>query len=180
MESRRNEKNGEKTSSPKFYFLNLPEARFFEALCSIIVPEGSDPLNEPGALTVGAINYIDSTLFNFPSEVQAYFREAIDTINKHSQSQFSKEFSDLSDPDKNIVLRGLYLDPKTRELSFDLRSLALESFYSDYHDPWYEGMSGWEFVQFGGKRISDIKKDWSFLKVWKEWNSEKSAKSGDS
>ena len=148
---------------------------FFKALCSNIVPEGADPKTEPGALTVGAINYIDSTLYGFSKDSQDYFRAAMTLVNKESEKKFFKNFGKLSQSDRNIVQRDLYLNPKTREIMFDLRSLVLEGFYSDYHDPQYQGMTAWEYIGFAGKRVSDLKKDWTFLKVWKEWR----ARGGD-
>jgi hypothetical protein len=92
-------------------------------------------------------------------------------VNGKSNEKFGSDFSEISDFDKNLVLRTLFLDPKNREGMFDLRSLALEGFYSDYHDPWYEGITPWKLVKFEGKRISDLKKDWTFLKVWKDYDS---------
>jgi Gluconate 2-dehydrogenase subunit 3 len=159
-----------------FYFLDIREVAFFEALCSTVVPEGEDPKTDPGAVTVGAVSYIDSTLFDFPKEVQAYFQGAVELVNNACRAKFRAEFADLSDSDRNIVLRDLYLDPLTMERMFDLRSLALEGFYSDYKDPWYAGVTAWQYIQFGGKRISDIRKDWTFIKLWKDWE-EKQSKS---
>lgn len=150
-----------------YYFLDPKEASFFESFCEFIVPSGGAS-TEPGAREVGTVNYVDSTLFGFPKETQNYFRTTIGMIEDLSEKLFSKSFQDLSDSDKNVTFRAFYLDPRTRERAFDIRSLALEGFYSDYHDPWYQGVSGWEAVGYSGKRISDIKKDWTFLKIWKD------------
>jgi hypothetical protein len=157
-------------SDPKveFYFLSPDEVKFFHSFCSLIVPSGSDLVTDPGAREVGAIHYVDSTLLDFPKEVQGYFRSAVDLVNQRSRSHFQDEFSGISAYNKNWILRDLFLDPKTWERIFDLRSLALEGFYSDYHDPSYQGMSAWELVHFQGRRISGIKKDWSFLKIWRD------------
>lgn len=151
-----------------FYFLSGDQLRFFEALCDTIVPAGQDQSVEPGALTVGALSYIDSSLFDLPKEAQEYFKKAIMLVDEKSTKIYSRKFESLEPSEKDSVLRDFYLDPKTREMMFDLRSIVLEGFYSDYHDPSYNGITAWEFVGFGGKRISDLKKDWSFLKVWKE------------
>lgn len=156
-------------SKKKFYFLSEEEARFFEALCNLIIPTGQDPKLSPGSIEVGSVDYVDSTLLDFPKEEQEYFRQIIDLVNKASWDKFNREFSAINDCDKSIVLKSLYLDPNTRERVFDLRSIVLEGFYSDYHDPGYRGTTAWGFIQFGGKRISDLKKDWSFLKIWRDY-----------
>ncbi|MDA4111314.1 MAG: gluconate 2-dehydrogenase subunit 3 family protein [Thaumarchaeota archaeon] len=153
--------------SERFYFLSSEEAEFFKAFCSIIVPSGETE-SDPGSREVGSVNYVDSTLFDFPKEVQDYFRGIIELVNQRSRTRFLQRFAGLSDFDKSWVIRELFLDPKTREKIFDLRSMALEGFYSDYHDPWYGGVTPWELVKFGGRRISGLKKDWSFLKIWKD------------
>ena len=162
----------------RFYVLSKEESEFFEDLCDSIVPEGEDPKVEPGANTVGATSYIDSILFSLPDNAREYFRGAVESLNQKCVSEFHRRFHELAIHERNEVLRAFYLDPKTREQMFDLRSLALEGYYSDYHDPTYEGITAWEYVEFGGRRISDLKKDWSFLKVWKDHHSEQ-AKAGD-
>ena len=79
-------------SRARHYFLKDSDAKFFESLCSVVVPEGIDPRNDPGAITVGALNYIDSTLSDFPKEVQDYFAAAIKTVNDVSLAKFSRPF----------------------------------------------------------------------------------------
>jgi hypothetical protein len=157
----------------EFYFLTPDEVKFFNAFCSLIVPSGADPSTDPGANEVGSIHYVDSTLFDFPKEVQKYFREIVELVNQRSISRFQKQFSVLPPFDQSWILRELFLDPNVRERIFDLRSIALEGFYSDYHDPGYKGVTPWELVQFGGKRITGMKKDWSFLRIWRDSETEK-------
>jgi hypothetical protein len=125
-------------------------------------------VTDPGSSEIGSIHYVDSTILDFPKEVQDYFRAIIELVNEKSRLRFRSSFADISDFDKSWIIRELFLNPKTRERIFDLRSLALEGFYSDYHDPWYRGITPWELVKFQGKRISGTKKDWSFLKVWRD------------
>lgn len=153
----------------KFYFLSEEEARFFGALCSVIVPTGEVSNLSPGAAEVGSVNYIDCALLDFSKEVQDYFRQIVHLVNKASWDKFNQEFCEINDCNRDIVLKSLFLDPKTRERVFDLRSLVLEGFYSDYHDPSYNGTTAWSYIKFGGKRISDLKKDWSFLKIWRDF-----------
>jgi hypothetical protein len=162
-------------SEPKheYYFLTKKEARFFRALCELIVPAGNDPTNSPGANEVGAVNYIDSTLADLSGEEQNYFRKILKLADQISTEKFSQDFADTSESNRDWVLRSLFSDPKTRERAFDLRSLVLEGFYSDYHDPWYRGVTAWELIKFGGKRISGIEKDWTFLKVWRDFEQKK-------
>jgi hypothetical protein len=105
-----------------------------------------------------------------PTEFQNRFSDSVSMLNDISREKFGERFSDLEMHRQNQVFRTFFLNPETRERAFDLRSLCLEGFYSDYHDPWYRGISGWEYVEFKGKRISDLKKDWSFLRIHREFN----------
>lgn len=153
----------------QYYFLTPEEALFFQSFCSFVIPTGPDPKSTPGAREVGSINYVDSTLIDFPKEVQEYFREIIKLVNETSLKQFGRLFSELSIGEKESTVRKLFLNAETRERIFDLRSIALEGFYSDYHDPEYGGITPWQLIKFGGKRISDLKKDWTFLRVWRDY-----------
>lgn len=162
-----------------YYLLSKEEARFFEALCETIVPEGADARSDPGANTVGGLTYIDSFLVSLPKEAQEYFKNSIQALDNVCEKKFSRKFADLAISERNKVLREFYLEPTSRESMFDLRSVALEAFYSDYHDPSYDGMTAWQYVGFGGKRISDIKKDWTFLRVWKDHEEKNKAANSD-
>ena len=152
----------------KGYFLTKEEYSFLESFSSFIVPSGENIKEEPGAKEVGTVNYIDSTLFDMPKEVQDHFRKSIQIVQDSAKKQFEKDFVLLMDSEKEALLKELHLDHSTRDVIFELRSLALEGFYSDYHDPAYNGKTAWEILGFGGKRISDLKKDWSFLKIWRD------------
>jgi len=160
-----NPRNLPSRKEEEYYFLTNEEARFFSTLSGLIVP-GKE--GEPGAKDVGGLSYIDSALLDLPKIVQDYYSGAIKALNFLSHSKFGNRFPELQKSEQNAALREFFLDQKTREMMFDLRSIVLESFYSDYHAPWYEGKTGWEFTGFSGKRISDLKKDWTFLRVWKD------------
>ena len=155
-------------NNQKFYFLTESEANVFRALCESIVPAGENPAEDPGALTVGALSYIDSILSESPAGAQQFFRYSLAALDEISQRSFSKSFPNLSQADRDLAFRDLYLDRATREGMFALRAVILEGFYSDYHDPSYRGMTAWESIGFGGKRITDLKKDWSFVRAWRE------------
>lgn len=171
----RQENDTAKVLRPHLYFLTQDESAFFQALCETIVPAGKDPYVDPGALTVGALSYIDSSLWDLPKEMQEYFRRTVELLNEKSRQHFAKNFADLGSVERNSILRDFYLHSSSRERMFDLRSLILEGFYSDYHDPAYEGITAWELIEFGGKRITELKKDWSFLKVWREHEQKKAS-----
>jgi hypothetical protein len=156
-------------SRRSYFFLTPEEVLFFESFCSFVVPTGPEPKKQPGAKEVGSVNYVDSTLFDFPKEVQEYFRGTVRMVNEKSTRRFGREFAGLSAEEKDRIVRELFLNHKTRERIFDLRSIALEGFYSDYRDPDYKGVTPWQLIKFGGKRISDLKKDWTFLRIWKDY-----------
>src|SRR5215469_6494374 len=117
------------TKKKEFYFLTREEASFFKALLQLVIPSGEDPKQEPGGREVGSINYIDSTLVDFPPPVQSYFRSCISLVNSLSDKKFGLPFSGLNETLKNSIIRELFGDPMTREQIFDLRSIVLESFY---------------------------------------------------
>ena len=94
------------------------EAKFFQAFCALVIPTGKEPMTDPGALEVGSVNYVDSTLFDFPKEVQRYFRGIISQVNAKSRKKFGSDFCEISDSDKNLVLKSLFLYSEDQRRSF--------------------------------------------------------------
>lgn len=154
-----------KSSGPP-YFLSPDEYRLVQALVETVVPSGKASPLEPGGREVGAHNYFDSRILDLPEEARPKVRSALQLIEDSSKRDRGKPFADLSPSARNAVLRALLLDPNTMAPVFVVRIFCVEGFYSDYRDPSYSGETAWDLVEFKGKRIDGIKKDWSFLRIY--------------
>lgn len=113
---------------------------------------------------MGAHNYFDSRILDLPEGARPMVRDALQLLEDRSKQESGKSFADLSAAQREKVLRSMLLDPATMTPIFVLRIFCVEGFYSDYRDPSYTGKTAWDIVEFKGKRIDGIKKDWSFLR----------------
>lgn len=156
-----------KDQGPPF-FLSPEEYRMVEALVETIVPADGGSAPEPGGREVGAHNYFDSRMLDLPEIAREAFRSALALVDDRSTKVSGKHFADLALEAREAVLRSLLLDPTSMAAVFAVRAICLEGFYSDYRDPSYSGRTAWELLDFNGKRIDGIVKDWSFLRIYQE------------
>lgn len=134
-------------------------------IAATIVPSGPDPSTEPGAKEVGTINYIDSVLLGAEEREMEMLQDILSVIRSRAVEMGNCDFRSLSTDDRINLLKGLFEKSETKDAYLFLRSLCVEGFYSDYRDPGYEGVTAWGLIEFGGPRISELKKDWSFLRI---------------
>lgn len=151
-------------SGPPF-FLKKDQYELIADIAEAIVPSGPDPLKEPGARQVGAVNYADSVLLaSEPDEVKM-IEDLLEHIRSEAEKLGKSDFRSLSEQQKITLLNSLHDRSETKSAYIFLRALCVEGFYSDYSDPGYEGVTAWNLLEFGGPRISDLEKDWSFLEI---------------
>jgi len=149
------------------YALTLEEYEAVGALAEVIIPSGDDPSVEPGANEVGVKSFFDSTFYEMPESQQTRIRGALGLIEAMSRDMFDgRRFRDLSFAERDRVLKDMLSKGDSKQLFVELRAICVSGFYSDYRDPGYAGMGAWEWMDYGGKRITGIKKDWSFLRVY--------------
>lgn len=156
--------NSDKNGPP--YMLSNEMYNIIADIAATIVPSGDDPVNEPGAREVGTINYIDSALLGAEDKEIEMLQNVLSVIRQKAEEYGNSDFISLPVSEKVKILKSLFEKSETKDAYLFLRSLCVEGFYSDYHDPGYNGVTAWDLIEFGGPRISDLKKDWSFLKVY--------------
>lgn len=148
------------------FVLKKDQYELIADIAETIVPSGLDPLKEPGARQVGAVNYADSALVGAEEGEIRMIEGLLDFIVKESVKMGKENFRSLSTEQKISLLNSLHDRSETKDAYIFLRSLCVEGFYSDYCDPGYEGVTAWKLLDFEGPRISDIEKDWSFLEIY--------------
>jgi len=161
------ELGNDQRKEPPFFF----SSRDYENLCAFaarIIPSGSNVEEDPGASEVGTVNYVDSWILHESDSTKADFRQALEFIDRKCMERFGLTFKDLLAEKQDDFLTWMAIDPKGSDFFDKLRGACIEGFYSDYCDPDYVGRTAWSLVGFQGKRISDLKKDWSFLRIYRE------------
>ena len=147
------------------YYLSAEDYETLKLIADIIIP-GNGP-DEPGASAVGTVNFIDSEFGNMSENEREELRKAIALFHDYPKKSFGKELSDLNKDEISALFKKMHTDTASR-LSFLLvRSLCIMGFYSDYADPWYDGIGVWAWMDYGGKGISGLNKDWSFLEIYR-------------
>lgn len=114
------------------------------------------------------MNYVDSWILEESGSTQRKFREGLRYVNQKSLERFGASFLNLALNEQDNILRDMTKDKVGLGYFEALRAACIDGFYSDYSDPRYAGLTAWELVGFQGKRISDLEKNWSFLRIYRE------------
>lgn len=167
------------TYTPTYF--NAEEWRFVEASCSRLIPKDG---NGPGAVEAGVPEFIDRQMdtaygygglwymhapfvpdtppeFGYQSQLtpRELYRQAIAAVNQYCANRYAgKKFADLSDKDRDDVLKGL----ETGQINSD--DVPLDNFFTILlqntkegflADPMYGGnknMVSWKLIGFPGAR----------------------------
>lgn len=140
--------------SKKFHVLTPDEAETLELIADRIFPKTTTP----GAVEIGAVNYIDIALAGDYAPLLPLYRLGIRAVNRYARSKFGRVFRSLSDELKDAVLvafeAGSISEFKNAAEFFEtVRGHVLEGIFCE---PQYGGnkdMIGWRLVDFPGQQF---------------------------
>jgi gluconate 2-dehydrogenase gamma chain len=118
-------------------FLTASEADTLSSLCGQIIPEDQDP----GAVSAGAVNYIDVQLSSRLKRMKKVYRQGIAELNDRSFEKYGKRFSRLSDQQQIEFLPAIDRDPAWKGTSLQrfFRLVVDHSMQGFYGDPRHGG-----------------------------------------
>jgi gluconate 2-dehydrogenase gamma chain len=136
--------------------LSGSERQTLDAFVDRLVPK--DELG-PGALEMGAANYIDLSLADYLAPEKASFVEGLAAIDAHARTQYDARFADLAPEKKDAVLTAMESGTasgfaNSRVFFNRVRRLTLEGMFSD---PYYGGnknFAGWDLIRYPGPRLA--------------------------
>ncbi|HLI86411.1 MAG TPA: gluconate 2-dehydrogenase subunit 3 family protein [Bryobacteraceae bacterium] len=137
--------------------LSAEERRTLDAFVDRIAPK--DELG-PGALEMGAAEYIDRSLADYLAPEKASIAEGLAAMNAFAQASQSAAFADLSPEKKDAVLTAMEsgmaagFGGDARGFFNRIRRLTLEGMFCD---PYYGGnrnFGGWELIRYPGPRLA--------------------------
>ncbi len=99
----------------------------------------------PGSVETGAVDYVDRLAFAMPAEELRSLRSAIAEVARATADEAGFE---------RIVGSPAF------EL---LRGLVIEAYYGDYTPDGFDGVSGWQAIDFAPPGATRLAKDWRFL-----------------
>ena len=138
----------------KLNVLTHEEGLILAALADRIFPK----TDTPGAVEIGAVDYIEIALAGDYAALAPLYRQGLRAVNRYSRSEFNKTFLQLSDAEKDAVLRAFeagapaWFKPAA-EFFETLRYHVLEGVFCE---PQYGGnkdMTGWRLVDFPGQQF---------------------------
>jgi len=136
--------------------LSTPQRQILDAFVDRICPK--DELG-PGALDMGAANYIDLALGDALAAEKATLAEGLAATDAFARKQFDGPFAELAPEKKDQVLTALEAGnvpefPAARAFFNRMRRLTLEGMFCD---PYYGGnknFAGWDLIRYPGPRLA--------------------------
>jgi len=137
--------------------LTASERHTLDAFVDRLVPK--DELG-PGALEMGAANYIDLSLADYLAPEKASFVEGLAAVDAYARTQYDARFADLTPEKKDTVLTAMDngtasgFPPNSRVFFNRVRRLTLEGMFCD---PYYGGnknFAGWDLIRYPGPRLA--------------------------
>jgi hypothetical protein len=141
--------------------LSASQRQVLDAFVDRLAPK--DELG-PGALEMGAANYIDLALADALAAEKGTLTEGLAATDALARKQFDAPFVDLAPEKKDQVLTQLENGdapefPNARAFFNRVRRLTLEGMFSD---PYYGGnknFAGWDLIRYPGPRLAVAAED---------------------
>ena len=143
-----------KQAPQKLQVLTPEEAETLELIAERIFPK----TNTPGAVEIGAVNYIDIALAGDYAPLVSFYRQGIRAVHRYARSKFGRPFRLLSDELQDAVLVAFEAGAvgefkKAAEFFETVRYHVMEGIFCE---PQYGGnkdMMGWRIVDFPGQQF---------------------------
>jgi gluconate 2-dehydrogenase gamma chain len=141
-------------SKKKFAVLTPDEVETLAAIADRIFPQ----TDTPGAVEIGALEYIDIALAGDYAALTPLYREGLRFLDRLARKQFDKTFADLADEHKDALLVDFEAGEvsgfkRAGEFFETVRYHVLEGIFCE---PQYGGnkdMVGWRLVDFPGQQF---------------------------
>ena len=142
-----------KSPAGSFKALNPTEARILEAIAGRIFPA----TETPGAVEIGAVDYIDQALAGDYGHFRALYRNGLRAVERHAREKFAGRFTDLKDHEKDDLLAdfesGQVQGFKNAANFFEtVRCHVLEGVFCEPHYGGNKDLIGWRLVGFPGQQ----------------------------
>jgi gluconate 2-dehydrogenase gamma chain len=134
-------------------FLNDEEMSLVQAICGRLIPSEPD---SPGAKEARAFVYIDRVLAGYFSQLQKYYRQRLQDVNRLSIQKYGAEFTQLAINQQDEMLYSMDqsqvgLDSTNMKMFFDV--IYEQTIEGTFGDPMYGGNQdfvGWKLIGFPG------------------------------
>ena len=134
--------------------LNDAEEQILVAIADRIFPK----TDSPGAVEIGAIEYIEIALAGDYAALVPLYHQGLKAVQRRSRTKFGKPFVDLSDAEKDQLLRDFEAGSADNfkaaaEFFETLRYQVLEGVFCEPKYGGNKNMTGWRLVGFPGQQL---------------------------
>jgi gluconate 2-dehydrogenase gamma chain len=134
--------------------LSEEEAVTLAAIAGRIFPK----TDTPGAVEIGAVNYIDIALAGDYAALAPLYRQGLRAVQRYSRTKFGKRFFELADDDMDAVLRDFEAGnadtfKPAAEFFETVRYHVLEGVFCEPQYGGNKNMAGWRLVNFPGQQF---------------------------
>src|SRR5271165_15420 len=136
------------TAASPWRSLTAGEADTLASLCNQIIPEDQDP----GAVSVGVVNYIDVQLSSRLKRMTKVYRDGLAQLNKVSFQKYGKTFASLSDQQQIEFLTAIdrdktAKDAASREFFRIVVDHTMQGFYGDPRHGGNRNRASWAMLK---------------------------------
>ncbi|MGE5217604.1 MAG: gluconate 2-dehydrogenase subunit 3 family protein [Chloroflexota bacterium] len=137
-----------------FKILTEDEALILEAIADRIFPR----TDTPGAVEIGALDYIDAALAGDYASLLALYRQGLRAMQRYALKKFGRRFTVLTDEQMDAVLIDFgsgSVDGYKQAAEFfeNLRYHVLEGVFCEPEYGGNKNMTGWRLVEFPGQQF---------------------------
>jgi gluconate 2-dehydrogenase gamma chain len=134
--------------------LSDEEAVTLAAIAERIFPK----TDTPGAVEIGAVNYIDVALAGDYAALAPLYRQGLRALQRYSRAKFGKRFFELADGDMDALLRDFEagnadMFKPAAEFFETVRYHVLEGVFCEPQYGGNKNMIGWRLVNFPGQQF---------------------------
>lgn len=133
--------------------LNVDETEILTAIADRIFPK----TNTPGAVEIGAVNYIEIALIGDYAALAPLYCQGLRAVDRYSRGKFVKRFLELTEAQKDAVLKDFEAGAvetfkPAAEFFETLRQHVLEGVFCEPQYGGNKNMVGWRLVDFPGQQ----------------------------
>jgi gluconate 2-dehydrogenase gamma chain len=130
------------------------ERKTLAALAERIFPK----TDTPGAVEIGAVNYIEIALAGDYSPLVPLYRAGLHALNRHAKAKFTKRFAVLVDQEQDALLKDFESGnvsgfKKAGEFFEAVKYHVFEGLFCEPHYGGNKDMIGWRLVDFPGQQF---------------------------
>ena len=132
------------------------DRRTLEAFIDRLVPKDE---NGPGALEIGAADYIDRCFADYLAPEKSMFVQGLASVNQFAMRTQGAALAELSPEKRDAALMAIEQDANLRGFFARVRRLTLEGMFCDPSYGGNKNFAGWDLIRYPGAKLASTPED---------------------